>query len=124
MRILVAERDPFWRRRWEALDLDTPLELVDDGTRALERAFAEPPAAVVCEVLLPGTDGLTVVRQLRAHPLTRRVPVAVVSSLPFGDRAREAGADLFVQKPLADRDLLALARRLAQPRTAAERGES
>ncbi|RMG87997.1 MAG: response regulator [Candidatus Dadabacteria bacterium] len=116
MRILVAERDPFWRRRWGALDLGAPLELVDDGTRALERAFAEPPAAVVCEVLLPGIDGLTLVRRLRAHPLTSPLPVAVVSSLPFGDRAREAGADLFSQKPLADRDLRALVERLLADR--------
>ncbi len=116
MSILVAERDPFWQRRWQVLELPWTVEIVTDGVLALERAFRDPPAAVVCEALLPLLDGLALVRRLRAHPLTRKVPAAVVSSLPLADRAREAGADFFLQKPLADRDLRDLARRLATRR--------
>jgi len=112
MSILVAEKDPFWQRRWQALDLPWPVEVVADGALALERAFREPPAALVCEALLPVLDGLALIRRIRAHPLTRHVPAAIVSSLPLADRAREAGADFFLQKPLADRDLRNLARRL------------
>ncbi|GAB4264619.1 MAG: hypothetical protein Kow0092_16380 [Deferrisomatales bacterium] len=115
MRILIAERDPVWQRRWREAGVPGELEIASDGAEALRAAFRDPPAAVVCEALLPGLDGLAVVRRLREHPLTRHVPVAVVSALPFEDRAREAGADLYRQKPLSDADLAALVAALTAP---------
>lgn len=76
---------------------------VESGEKALLSAVWNPPDAVLLDINLPGIDGLTVLRQLRANPLTRGLPVIVVSaSVQQQARASamEAGADAFVAKPI------------------------
>jgi two-component system, cell cycle response regulator DivK len=61
------------------------------------------PAAVVMDLALPGVDGLALTRELRANPLTRVVPVLVVSaSVRPEDRAGAlvAGCSAFLAKPV------------------------
>ena len=50
--------------------------------------------------LLSGHDGLDVCRHLKNNPLTRHIPVIMVSASPdIGITAMKAGADDFVEKP-------------------------
>lgn len=82
---------------------------VEDGERALVAAAWDPPAAVLLDLNLPGMDGLAVLRRLRSDAATRTLPVIVVSaSVREQDRARalEAGADVFVAKPIDFQRLL------------------
>ena len=75
-----------------------------DGERALELARRLPlPDLVLLDIMMPGMDGLEVLRRLRADPLTRDIPVVFVSALD-GDADEEAGLALgaadYIHKPL------------------------
>src|SRR6185503_6771155 len=74
-----------------------------DGETGLELARAEPPDLVICDLELPGIDGIEVAKQLKAHSALARVPlVAVTAFAMVGDRERllAAGFDGYISKPL------------------------
>ena len=72
-----------------------------------------PPSLVITEVLLSGTDGLSLCRELKNYPPTSGVPVLVFSVLEASEEAFDAGADGFLRKPAGREELLGTARRLA-----------
>jgi len=72
--------------------------------------LAEPPDLVVLDVMLPVKDGLTILRELRADPLTARLPVLMLTARADDiDRVvgLEIGADDYLTKPFLPRELLA-----------------
>jgi len=74
------------------------------GADDLRRLIAgEVPAAIVMDLALPGVDGYSLTRELRANPRTESVPVLVVSaSVRAEDRAGAlvAGCNAFLPKPV------------------------
>lgn len=54
------------------------VQTVADGDKALRYVTAEMPDALVTDESLPGMDGLQLVRQLRASPVTARLPVLML----------------------------------------------
>jgi CheY-like chemotaxis protein len=116
--ILVIERDPHMMalERYFLEGAGFRVEFVDDGERGLEVARRLVPAIVVAEILLPRLDGLSVCRRLKGDEATRAIPVLLFSILAAADRARDAGADAFLQKPLDDAALIStVAQLLAKP---------
>ena len=107
--ILIADRDRHVRELQEHFltRAGFAVEFADDGEMALDAARRLIPRAVVCEILLPKLDGLTLCRRLKGDPLTRGIPVIVFSILSAGVRANEAGADAFLRKPLVEATFLA-----------------
>lgn len=80
------------------------------GEAGLERAFSDPPAAVVLDRSLPSFDGLEVCRRLRQDPRTAYVPVLLLTAraAEFERVAGlEAGADDYMSKPFSPRELVA-----------------
>jgi len=116
--ILVVERDPHVRE----LELHFlnqagySVEFAEDGNAALERAREVVPDILVTEILVPALDGLALCRRLKADPRTRDVAVLVFSILSASDRAREAGADAFLRKPLAEHTLVATVQEVLEAR--------
>ena len=106
------------------------VEFLDDGYAALDRARRFPPAALVAEVMIPRLDGLALCRLLKGDSATAQVPVLLFSVLAANERARQAGADAFLGKPLEKESFVASLLRLIEPgnRRGAlpprERGES
>ena len=94
-----------------------------DGGRALEVAARERPDLVLLDRMMPGIDGLEVCRRLRAVSI---VPIIIISArVDEMDRVvgLEVGADDYVTKPFAMRELLARVRaalRRAEARPAVE----
>ena len=81
-----------------------------DGSAALAWLGANTPDLVVLDVMLPGTDGLTILRSLRAE---RAVPVILLTARAEEvDRVLglELGADDYVVKPFSPRELAARVR--------------
>ena len=111
-RVLVVEDDPdlvALVRRW--LERDGHLvEHVADGAAALAALRRDPlPRLVLLDVMLPKVDGFEVLRQLRAEPRTKALPVVMVSSFSRdrdAARGRELGADEYIVKPLMELDFL------------------
>ena len=81
-----------------------------DGAEAVARARTAVPDLVLMDMGLPVVDGWEATRQLRADPVTRRVPVIGLSAHAMAadrDRALAAGADDFDTKPVDFAQLLA-----------------
>ena len=81
--------------------------LVEDGKQGLEQALRGRWDAVLLDLMLPGLDGLTVCRELRARS---DVPVIVLTARgEEADRVMglELGADDYLAKPFSPRELLA-----------------
>jgi CheY-like chemotaxis protein len=68
------------------------------GRGALERARRDPPDVVVTDIAMPEMDGLELSRRLRSFEPTRDVPIIAVSGQAT-EHAREAGADVVLDKP-------------------------
>jgi CheY-like chemotaxis protein len=116
--VLVVERDPHIREL-EAHFLEQAgysIEFVSDGLAALEKARKLLPEVVITEILVPKLDGLALCRQLKADPATRAIAVLVFSILAASGRAREAGADAFLSKPLAEHRLISTVQTLLEKR--------
>ena len=82
------------------------VQILADGSQALQVALADPPALVVLDLMLPGLGGLDVFRQLRA---ANEVPVIMLTALSDeSDRLAglELGADDYVSKPFSPRELV------------------
>ena len=94
-------------------DVLNPVVVARDGVEALDYLFGRgvhqgrPPAAlpqiVLLDLKLPKLDGLEVLREMRAHELTKLLPVVVLtSSLEDQDlvRSYSLGANIYVRKPV------------------------
>lgn len=87
-------------------------EVCGDGAAALEALRRDPPALVVLDLMLPGLDGLSLCRALRAdaNPLLADLPVVMVTArVEEIDRllGLDAGADDYLCKPFSPRELVA-----------------
>ena len=95
-----------------------------DGLEGLRLARAEHPDLVLCDIMLPGMDGLEILARLRAEAATAALPFIFLTAkgTPPDIRAgMTLGADDYLPKPVARADLLAAVRtrlaRAAQQRT-------
>ena len=83
---------------------------VADGDQGIERLFAARPDLLVLDLMLPGRNGLEILREVRGEPTTRDLPVIVLTArstemdklLGF-----EHGADDYLTKPFSPRELTA-----------------
>jgi CheY-like chemotaxis protein len=105
--ILVVERNPAVQRleKYFLEQAGYTVEFAADGFIALEKARELKPEILVAEILVPKLDGLKLCRELKSDPSTRHILVLIFSHLHAEDRARDAGADAFLIKPLNE-DLL------------------
>jgi two-component system, OmpR family, response regulator MprA len=83
-----------------------------DGMEALRRARERPPDLAILDVMLPGLDGISVCRRLRA---TAQFPILMLTALSGTEervRGLDSGADDYLVKPFAYQELLARVRAL------------
>jgi two-component system response regulator MprA len=123
--ILVVERDPHVRAL-EAFFLDEAgfgVEFAADGVAALAMAREMKPDIVITEVLVPKLDGLALCRAIRKEAELKDTVVLIFSILAAQSRAREAGADAFLMKPLAEQRLVQTVRDLLAKRASAQTKE-
>jgi CheY-like chemotaxis protein len=118
--LCVVDRDPHVRRLVQQfVGASYVVDFFDDGQSALDTVRRSAPSALVTEILIPGLDGLALCRLLKGDPVTREIPILVSSIVAAEDRARQSGADAFLEKPLEKKRFVASLRGLAQRR---ERG--
>lgn len=111
--VLIVDDNPPSLRLMRHVLAAGPFELAtaDDASTALALIAARRPALILMDVQLPGVDGLTLTRQLKADPATRDIVViAVTASAMVGDDARAlaAGCDGYVAKPIDTRAMPSL----------------
>jgi two-component system response regulator len=101
------------RRAYERAKLPNPLVIVKDGQEALDyllcegmhadRPTTELPALVLLDIKLPKKDGIDTLRCIRAHPVTKRLLVVMLtSSIEEKDIADsyDSGANSYIRKPV------------------------
>jgi CheY-like chemotaxis protein len=97
--------------RGEGYDVRT----AGDGAQALAILDAFRPRLILMDLQMPGLDGFELTRHLKTDPRTRDVLILAVTSYAMKgdpDRAREAGCDGYVSKPIDTRTLPAVIARL------------
>lgn len=87
---------------------------VSDVVSARHVILQERPAVVITEVLFPGGDGLALCAQIKSDPATEETGVIVFSTIHAVLRAREAGADVFLSKPLQPHRMVEIVSRLTR----------
>ncbi len=116
-KILLVEDNPsdiaLTQRAFRKNAISNPLIVAEDGQQALdylfckgehhERDISDQPMLVLLDLKLPRIDGLEVLRQLRADPITRRIPVVILTS-SSEEQDIAAGYDLgtnsYIRKPV------------------------
>jgi CheY-like chemotaxis protein len=118
--ILVVERDPHVREleQYFLEEAGYAVEFAADGQAALRQARELHPHILITEILVPKLDGLALCRTLKQDPATRHIAVLIFSILLAEGRAREAGADSYLRKPLAEKRLVETVRELLAGRHA------
>lgn len=79
-----------------------------DAESALEIIARTPPDLILMDIALPGMDGLTLTRQLKAGHDTRHIVIVALTAFAMkGDdmKARDAGCDGYITKPIDTRSL-------------------
>lgn len=74
-----------------------------DGEEALQKALADPPDAIVLDVMMPKLDGFEVCRRLRASAATRDLPIIMLTTRGESqnrETGRSCGATEYLTKPL------------------------
>ena len=78
-------------------------------------AVRNHPALILMDIQLPGMDGITALKQLRADPITKTIPVIAVtaSAMSYNRQAMLAeGFDGYQSKPISVKDFLEEVRRV------------
>ncbi|MDA8331529.1 MAG: ATP-binding protein [Candidatus Dormibacteraeota bacterium] len=110
-KILVIEDNP------SSLELSTlvlrghgfRVDTATDGQEGLQKAKAHPYDLILMDIQLPGIDGLTVTRLLKADPRTSKTPIVALSARAMlGDEreAIDAGCSGYITKPIEVKSFL------------------
>jgi signal transduction histidine kinase len=121
LRLLVVDDDPETRAIVHRLLTESNAEIAlavsaDDG---LQKYDDFVPDIVISDISMPEKDGYEFVRELRQHPLGKKVPVVALTAFARPEdrlRSRQAGYDKHLSKPVDPQELLTLIGELAERR--------
>ena len=115
--VLIVDDDPDVRLslhvRLKANHYD--VILAADGTTCIAEARKQIPDLIILDLGLPAGDGFSVMERLKANDSLSLIPVIVVSARDRKanmDRALQAGAKAFLQKPVDNTQLLSVIRKV------------
>jgi PAS domain S-box-containing protein len=111
-RILFVEDEPTLRTHVsELLSDEYCVDTAADGMEALTAVLRAKPDIIVTDIVMPGMDGVELVKTLRSAPSTQSIPVLLISGHAPEDRRVESfreGADGYLAKPYSERELRAV----------------
>lgn len=113
---------------WEILSAeDFHVIEAENGLQGLELATQELPDLIICDVMMPGMDGLTVLKNLRENPATETIPFIFVTAKVTKYDMRSGmnlGADDYITKPFTRDELIeAVTTRLKKSATVQRQSE-
>jgi len=102
-RVLIVDDEPALldiystKLRTDGFDVSTAV----DGVEGTEAIVNNPPDIVLLDVIMPGKDGFEVLKDIKANPKTKGIPVIVLSNLGQEYEVKRGialGANLFLTK--------------------------
>ena len=107
--VLVIEDNPGAVELYRRFLAGTGWQVSDqpDARLALETARRSRPDVVILDIIMPGADGWSVIRELREHRETAALPLIVCSVLEDPRLAEALGASAYLKKPVSRAGLLA-----------------
>lgn len=115
-RILLVEDNEFNRDLFTQILADEfDIVAAIDGVTGIAKAIEEQPDLILMDLGLPALDGWEATRRIKAHDALKHIPVVAVTSHAMADderRARAAGCDDYLAKPIDEDDLVAKIRKL------------
>jgi len=117
-RLLVVDDDPTIRRvlTLNFEDEGYEVSVACNGQEATAMARSLHPDVMILDVMMPGTDGFSVLKSLRSSPQTDDIPVVLLSAKASDDEVFagwQSGADSYVTKPFEIEEVLRIVARIA-----------
>ena len=75
------------------------------GNEAFEEALQLKPDVIILDILLPGENGWDVLKKLKQHAETQKIPVVVITIVDDPEKAKALGATAYLVKPISRQDL-------------------
>jgi CheY-like chemotaxis protein len=118
-KVLIVDDDPLmlvlYKRHLEAAGYE--LLTAKEGAEGVSIALRDSPQLILMDLLMPGMDGLSALRELKTAETTKGIPVVIitanVSSYTTKHESEMAGAAGFLPKPFSPAQLLAEVQRHA-----------
>ena len=116
-RLLVVEDDPVIASLiGEILRLEGfETVIVSDGMKAIPTLYASPFDGAILDVMLPGKDGISILKEIRADETRGRIPVVMLTAKADDTSTWEgwkAGCDCYLPKPFDPEELVSVVKRL------------
>jgi two-component system cell cycle response regulator DivK len=126
-KLLVVEDDPIIMNLIVILLEREGYAVVQASTaeEGIVLAVEQSPSLILMDVALPGMDGLEATRILKERDDTARIPIVALTAQVMkqdAERARRAGCDGFIMKPLSTREFLGDVARFLGGGTRTEKG--
>jgi DNA-binding response OmpR family regulator len=110
LRIALVEDDPLLRKEihYHLKQQGFVVYALDSGVSLDQLLLTEPIDALVLDLNLPGEDGLSIARRMRLHiPSMVIIMLTARTAVPERLKGYEAGADIYLTKPVAPEELTA-----------------
>ena len=109
-KVLIVDDEPNVRRLSRTI-LINKFEIIEaeDGRQALEQVAAKKPDVILMDLMMPKMDGLTACHIIKNDPLTKAIPIIMVTAIGFELNIRlsqQMGANGYVTKPFLPQQLL------------------
>src|SRR5208283_5883209 len=109
-KVLIVDDEPNVRRLSRAI-LSKNFDVVEaeDGKQAIEIANIQQPDVILMDMMMPRMDGLTACHVIKKDPITKSIPVIMVTAIGFElniKLSQQMGASAYVTKPFSPKELL------------------
>ena len=109
-KVLIVDDEPNVRRLSRTI-LINKFEIIEaeDGRQALEQVSAKKPDVILMDLMMPKMDGLTACHIIKNDPITKAIPIIMVTAIGFELNIRlsqQMGANGYVTKPFLPQQLL------------------
>jgi two-component system cell cycle response regulator DivK len=117
--VLLVEDNPHNRKIFSGMLTHAGFRVVEavDGNEAMDKVASEHPDLVLMDLSIPGIDGWECTRRIKADEKTKATPViALTAHAMRGDeeRAREAGCDGYLSKPVSPKKVVEVVKKYLQ----------
>ncbi len=115
--VLVIDDDPMVRELMERFLAKDGFRVVQatNGDEGLRLAHEESPCVITLDVMMPGSDGWSVLAHLKSDPRTAEIPVVMLTILDDRQRGFALGAADYLTKPIDWQRLGAILRKFLSP---------